>query len=52
VDKDDILKENPLHLNQHAYQSGKSNKTAFHNVATYRQSATDDKEIALEAFIP
>jgi hypothetical protein len=46
-----VLKEYPLHEN-HAYQTGKSNKTAIHTVVTHKRRATEYKEIALEAFIP
>jgi hypothetical protein len=48
--RNDILKEQPLHRNQHAYQTGKSTETAVHNVITHTGSALKYKEIALGAF--
>jgi hypothetical protein len=45
-----MLKEYPLHQNQHAYQTGKSVETAIHNVVTCIGSATEYKELALGAF--
>jgi hypothetical protein len=35
--RDSALKDHPLHRNQHAYQTGKSTKTALHNVVTHRK---------------
>jgi hypothetical protein len=32
--RDDVLRIHPLHLNQHAYQKGKSTETALYNVVT------------------
>jgi hypothetical protein len=49
--RDSALKSYPLHQNQHAYQIGKSTKTAFHNVVTCTESATEYKDIALGAFL-
>jgi hypothetical protein len=41
----------PLHLNQHAYQIGKSTETALHNVVTCIEYAIEHKAIALGAFL-
>jgi hypothetical protein len=42
-----VLKEHFLHQIQHAYQIGKSNKTALHNVVTHTESAIKYLEITL-----
>jgi hypothetical protein len=44
--KRDKLTE-PLHVNQFAYQSGKSTDDALHNLATKIEKAIQQKEIAL-----
>jgi hypothetical protein len=49
--RDGVLKECPLHWNQHAYQNGKSIKTAFHNAVICIVSATEYKKLALAAFL-
>jgi hypothetical protein len=49
--RDSALKIHPLHRNQHAYQSGKSTKTALHNVVTHTENAIQYKDIALGAFL-
>jgi hypothetical protein len=41
------LKKYSLHRNQHAYQIGKSTKTALHNVVTHIKSVTKYKECSL-----
>jgi hypothetical protein len=48
---DGVLKEHPLHQKQHDYRTGKSPKNALHNVVTCTESATEYKEISLEAFL-
>jgi hypothetical protein len=45
------LKKYPLLRNKHAYQTGKSTKTAFYNVVTCIESATEYKDSALGAFL-
>jgi hypothetical protein len=47
--RDGALRIHPLHRNQHAYQTGKSNETALHNVVTCTKYATEHK--ALGAFL-
>jgi hypothetical protein len=49
--KDGALKENPLHRNQRANQTGKSTETALHNVVTRTENAVEYKDIALGAFL-
>jgi hypothetical protein len=45
------LKEYPLHLNQHAYQIGKSTETTLHSVVTCIENAIKHKDLALGAFL-
>jgi hypothetical protein len=46
------LKIHPLHLNQHAYQIGKSStESALHNVVTRIEGAIEHKDIGLGAFL-
>jgi hypothetical protein len=49
--RDRVLKEYPLHQNQHSYQTGKSTEAALHNVVTCTENATEYKEIAVGAFL-
>jgi hypothetical protein len=49
--RDRALRSQPLHLNQYAYQTGKSTETALHNVVTRVESAIEHKDIALGAFL-
>jgi hypothetical protein len=49
--RDRALRVQPLHLNQHAYQTGKSTEMALHNVVTHVESAIEHKDIALGAFL-
>lgn len=46
-----ILKNKPLHKNQHAYQKGKSTVTALNDLTLQVERVLLDKEIALCAFI-
>ena len=48
--RDDLLGKNPLHINQHAYQSGKSTDTALNSVISTIEKAHQKQEIALGAF--
>jgi hypothetical protein len=48
---DVVLKEYPLHRNQHAYQVCKSTETALYNVVTGIEYAIEHKEITLGAFL-
>ena len=41
----------PLHHNQHAYQAGKSEETALHQLVVLAEKALDQKEIALDVFL-
>ena len=43
---DDVLGRNPLHINQHAYQSGKLTDTALSSVVSTFQKALQTQEIA------
>jgi hypothetical protein len=45
------LIERPLHLNQHAYQSGRSCKTALHHLVSRIEKPLNNQEIALGAFL-
>jgi hypothetical protein len=49
--RDGALRINPLHRNQHAYQTGKSTETALHNVVTRIEYAIKHKDIALGVFL-
>jgi hypothetical protein len=49
--RDSVLKEHPLHRNQHVYQIGKATETAIHNVVTHTESAIKYKEIMVGAFL-
>ena len=42
--------KNPLHINQHAYQLGKSTETALNSVISTIEKALQTQEIALGAF--
>jgi hypothetical protein len=44
------LGKNPLHINQHAYQSGKSTDTALNLVVGTIEKALQTQKIALGAF--
>jgi hypothetical protein len=45
------LKKYLVHRNEHAYQTGKSTETAFHDVVTRTGSGAQYKEIALGSFL-
>jgi hypothetical protein len=49
--RESVLKERPLHQNQHEYQLGKAIETALHNVVTRIEGANKCKEIALGALL-
>jgi hypothetical protein len=49
--RDDVFGRNPLYINQHAYQSGKSTDTALNSVVSTIEKALQTQEIALEAFL-
>jgi len=49
--RDDVLGRNPLHINQHAYQSGKSTDTALNSVVSTIEKALQTQEIALGDFL-
>ena len=48
---DEILDLGPLHLNQHAYQAGKSVGTGFHQLVMRVEEALSQQEIALCVFL-
>lgn len=49
--RNSALKNYPLHRSQHVYQISKSTETALHNVITCIENATEQKDIALGAFL-
>jgi hypothetical protein len=49
--RDGVLKEYPLHRNQHAYQTGKSTEAALHNVVIHTEKAIEHRDIALGAVL-
>jgi len=49
--RDKILRFNPLHENQSAYQAHKSTETALHTVVKHKEKAIEHREIALGAFL-
>ena len=49
--RDIVLKDNPLHPNQHAYTLGRSTDTALHAVASRIERSLDNKESTLGVFI-
>ena len=49
--RDDVLEKNPLHINQHAYQSGKSPETMLNTVFGTIDKVLQTQEIALGAFL-
>jgi len=49
--RDEILVHKPLLPNQHAYQAGKSVKTALHQLVVRVEKALDQQEIALGVFL-
>jgi len=49
--RDEILVLRPLHLNQHAYQAGKSVETALHQLVVRAEKALDQQDIALGIFL-
>ena len=49
--RESVLTEVPQHPNQHAYQKGKSCKTALHELVRQIEIAIDYKEIALAVFL-
>jgi Reverse transcriptase (RNA-dependent DNA polymerase). len=46
-----VLGRNPLHINQHVYQSGKSTETALNSVVSTIKKALQTQEIALGDFL-
>ena len=48
--RDDVLGRNPLHINQHAYQSGKSTDTVLNSVVSTIKKALETQKIALGPF--
>ena len=49
--RDDVLGRNPVHINQNAYQSGKSTDTALKSVVSTTEKALQIQKIALGAFL-
>jgi hypothetical protein len=49
--RDVILALKPLHPNQHAYQAGKSEEMALHQLIVQAEKAIDQQEIALGIFL-
>jgi hypothetical protein len=49
--KDKILALKPLHPNQHAYQTGKSVKTALYQLVVWVAKAFHQQEITLGIFL-
>jgi hypothetical protein len=49
--RDKILRFNPLHENQSAYQALKSTETALHRVVKHTEKSAEHSEIALGAFL-
>jgi Reverse transcriptase (RNA-dependent DNA polymerase). len=49
--RDDLLGRNPLHINQHAYQSRKSTDTSLNSVVSTIEKALQTQEIAMGAFL-
>ena len=49
--RNDVLERNPLHINQHAYQSGKSTDTALNSVVSNIEKALQTQEIEMGAFL-
>jgi Reverse transcriptase (RNA-dependent DNA polymerase). len=49
--RDDVLGRNPLHINQHAYQSGKSTDTGLNSVVNTIEKVLQTQEFALGAFL-
>ena len=49
--KDDVWGTSSLHINQHAYQSGKSTDTALNSVVSSIVKALQTREIALGVFL-
>lgn len=47
----DILKKFPLHVNQHAYQSGKSTDTALHQLTQKIERMLENGKVALGCFM-
>ena len=49
--RDGTLGRNPLHINQHAYQSGESTDTALNSEVSTIKKALQTQEIAFGAFL-
>ena len=49
--RNDVLGRNPLHINQHAYQLGKSTDTALNSVVSTNEKEPQTHKIALGAFL-
>ncbi|XP_054286901.1 uncharacterized protein LOC129002833 [Macrosteles quadrilineatus] len=48
---DTALRTHPLHINQHAYVSGRSCETALHQLVSKIEKALESSEVALGAFL-
>ena len=49
--RDSILSINPLHVNQHAYQRGRSTMSAIHKMTSLIESTLNIKQVALAVFL-
>jgi len=49
--RDSVLLVHPLQKNQHAYQAGKSTKTALHSLVTRTERTLEQQEYALGVFL-
>ena len=49
--RDEILALQPLHPNQHAYQTGKSVETALHQHTVQVEKVLNQQEMALGVFL-
>jgi Reverse transcriptase (RNA-dependent DNA polymerase). len=49
--RDDVWEKNPLHIKQHAYQSGKSTDTQLNSVVRTIEKVLQTQEIILGAFL-
>jgi hypothetical protein len=49
--RDEALDLSPLHPNQHAYQDGKSNETALHQLVIRVDKALEQRDITLGFFL-
>jgi hypothetical protein len=49
--RDEVLALQPLHPNQHVYQTGKSVEMALHQIVVRVEKALDQQEIVLDVFL-